>query len=106
MIGPSVSQLLAFVLGSVGIVHLIGPKPLKRFLAGLGYGRGFNWVFGSFTVAAAIFLAVPQLRLWGVILAAFLLFGTTVLLLDHRRYLFALPGILLLGALPLALVAS
>jgi hypothetical protein len=32
--------------------------------------------------------------------------GTTVLLLDHRKYLFALPGILLLGALPLALVAS
>jgi hypothetical protein len=56
-------------------------------------------------MAAAVFLAVPQLRIWGVVLSAFLLLGTTVLLLDHRRYLFALPGILLLGTLPLALVA-
>jgi hypothetical protein len=106
MIASLVAQSLALVLGSVGLVQLIGPKPLQRLLAEWGYGRGFNWVTGSFTLAAAIFLAVPQLRLWGVVLAASLLFGATVLLLDHRRYLFALSGILLLGALPLALVAS
>jgi hypothetical protein len=105
MTASFVAQLMALVLGLVGLVHLTGPKPLRRLLAEWGYGRGFNWVTGSFTVAAAIFLAVPQLRIWGVILAAFLLCGATVLLLDHRRYLFALPGILLLGVLPLALVA-
>ena len=105
MIASYVSQLVALVIGFVGLIHLIGPRPLRRLLAEWGFGRGFNWVTGSFAVSAAVFLAVPQLRIWGVVLSAFLLCGVTVLLLDHRRYLFALPGILLLGALPLALVA-
>ena len=105
MIASIVPQLMALVIGALGIVHLAGPEPLRRLLAEWGYGRGFNWVTGGFTVAASVFLAVPQLRIWGVVLAAFLLSGATVLLLDRRRYLFALPGILLLGTLPLALVA-
>lgn len=105
MIASFVPQLVALVIGVVGLVHLMGPRPLRRLLAEWGYGRGFNWVAGTFCVSAAVFLAVPQLRIWGVVLAAFLLLGTTIVLLDHRRYLFALPGILLLGALPLALVA-
>ncbi|HTT81843.1 MAG TPA: DoxX family protein [Rhizomicrobium sp.] len=101
-----VPQLVALVIGGGGLVHLAGPRPLRQLLAEWGYGRGFNWVTGAFTVAAGVFLALPQLRIWGVVLSAFLLFGTTVLLLDHRKYLFALPSILLLGALPLTLVAS
>jgi hypothetical protein len=105
MIASFVPQLMALAIGSVGLVQLVGPRPLRRLLADWGYGRGFNWITGGFAVAAGVFLAVPQLRIWGVVLSAFLLFGTTMLLLDHRRYLFALPGILLLGTLPLALVA-
>jgi len=105
MIASFVPQLTAVSIGVAGFIHLIGPAPLRRILAEWGYGRGFNWVTGGFAVAAAVFLAVPQLRIWGVVLAAFLLFGTTVLLLGRRKYLFALPGILLLGVLPLSLVA-
>ncbi|HEX4158193.1 MAG TPA: hypothetical protein VHY79_06935 [Rhizomicrobium sp.] len=105
MIASFVPQLMALVIGSVGLVQLVGPRPLRRLLAEWGYGRGFNWVTGGFAMAAAVFLAIPQLRIWGVVLSAFLLLGTTLLLLDQRRYLFALPGILLLGTLPLALVA-
>ncbi len=101
-----VPRIVALVIGAAGVVHLASPPPLRRLLTEWGYGRGFNWVTGSLAVAAAVFLAVPQLQIWGVVLAAFLLFGATVVLLDHRRYLFALPGIVLLGALPLALVAS
>jgi hypothetical protein len=105
MVASSLPQLTALVIGFVGLALLLGPKPLRRLLAEWGYGRGFNWVTGGFALAAGIFLAVPQLRIWGVALSAFLLVGTTTLLLDHRRYLFALSGILLLGTLPLALVA-
>jgi hypothetical protein len=105
MIGLSVPQLLALVIGFVGLVHLVGPRPLRRLLIEWGYGRGFNWVTGGFAVSAAVFLAVPPLRIWGVVLSGFLLCGLIVVLLDHRKFLFALPGILLLGALPLALVA-
>jgi hypothetical protein len=105
MIASFIPQLVALIIGIAGLVNLAGPRPLRRLLTEWGYGRGFNWVTGSFALAAGVFLAVPQLRLWGVTLSAFLLFGATVLLLDHRKYLFALPGIVLLGALPLALVA-
>jgi hypothetical protein len=105
MVASSLPQLTALVIGLVGVTLLAGPGPLRRLLAEWGYGRGFNWIAGGFALAAGIFLAVPQLRIWGVALSAFLLVGTTVLLFDQRRYLFALSGILLLGTLPLALVA-
>jgi hypothetical protein len=101
-----VPRIAASFMGIAGLVQLVNPPALRRLLAEWGYGRGFNWVSGGFTLAAAAFLAVPQLRIWGVVLAAFLLLGTTILLFDRRKYLFALPGIVLLGALPLTFVAS
>jgi hypothetical protein len=106
MIASLVLEAVALVIGIAGLVNLIGPLALQRLLAEWGFGRGFNWLAGSFAMAAGIFLAVPQLRLWGVALSAFLLIGTTMLLLDRRKYLFALSGIVLLGTLPLALVAA
>jgi hypothetical protein len=105
MIGAFFPQMLGMIIGIFGLVHIVGPRPLRRLLAEWGYGRGFNWVTGGLAFAAGVFLAVPQLRIWGVVAGAFVLFGATALLLDNRRYLFALPGIVLLGALPLALVA-
>ena len=62
-------------------------------------------MIGSFSILAAALLVVPQLRLWGVAVAAFVLFGTTVMLLERRKYAYAMPGILLLGTLPFSLVA-
>jgi len=100
------TDAIAALLAVAGIVHLAGPGPLRRLLAEWGYGQGFNWVAGSFAVAAAVFLVVPQLRIWGVALAGFVLFGTTIELLEHRKYLYAISNILVLGALPLALVAG
>jgi hypothetical protein len=46
------------------------------------------------------------LRLWGIALAGFVLFGTTVTLLERRKYLYAVPGILLLGTLPFSLATG
>jgi hypothetical protein len=94
----------AFVVAA--LVFFADPEPLSRTLAGWGYGRNFNRVFGGFLLLAAIFLATPQLRLWGVALAAFILLGATIMLLERRKYLYAVPGILLLGTLPFALATS
>jgi hypothetical protein len=101
-----VPEFAAAVFAVTGAVFLAGLKPLSDLLVQWGYGRHFNRVFGGFLVLAAIFLATPQLRLWGVVLAGFILSGTTVLLLARRQYLYAVPGILLLGTLPFALAAS
>lgn len=100
------SKLAAAGFAIAGFVFFADPAPLSRLLAEWGYGRNFAHVFGTFAVATAVFLSIPQLRLWGVALAAFVLFGTTVTLLERRRYLYALPGILLLGALPFSLANS
>lgn len=101
-----VPKLAAALFATAGSVFLADPAPLSRLLADWGYGRNFSRVFGVCALAAALFLSIPQLRLWGIALAGFVLFGTTVTLLERRKYLYALPGILLLGALPLSLATG
>ena len=99
-------RLAAAIFAATALVFLANPEPLSRSLTNWGYGRNFNHVFAGFLILTAVLLATPQLRLWGVALAAFALFGTTVMLLERRKYLYALPGIVLLGALPFALATS
>ena len=98
-----VPKLAAALFVMAGTVFLIDPVPLSRLLADWGYGRNFARVFGACALSTALFLSVPQLRLWGIVIAGFVLFGITVTLLERRKYLYALPGILLLGALPFSL---
>src|SRR5437016_13603649 len=99
-------ELAAAAFATAGFGVFADPAPLSRLLADWGYGRNFARVFGSFALATAVFLSVPQLRLWGIALAGFVLFGTTVTLLERRKYLYALPGIFLLGTLPFSLATS
>ena len=101
-----IPELAAASFAVAALIFFTAPKPLSRALANWGYGRNFNRVFGGFLLLAAVLLATPQLRLWGVTLAAFMLCGTTVMLLERRKYLYALPGIVLLGTLPLVLANS
>jgi hypothetical protein len=96
-------KIAAAIFALSGLVFFADPAPLSRLLAEWGYGRNFTRVFGTFALTAAVFLSISQLRPWGIAVAAFVLFGTTVTLLEHRRYLYALPGILLLGTLPFSL---
>jgi len=99
-------KLAAAIFAVAAFVFFANPEPLSGTLATWGYGRNFNRVFGGSLVLAAAFLLSPQLRLWGVALAGIMLIGTTVMLLERRKYLYAMPGILLLGTLPFALAAS
>lgn len=99
-------KLAAAIFAIAGIIFFADLAPLSRLLADWGYGRNFTHVFGTFALATAVFLSIPQLRLWGIATAGFVLFGTTVALLERRKYLYALPGILLLGALPFSLATS
>jgi len=59
----------------------------------------FYVVAGALEVTAALFLAIPGLRIWGIALAGFIMFGAVVTLFNHRRYMSAVPGIILLAAL-------
>jgi hypothetical protein len=60
---------------------------------------------GLLEIVAATFIAVPHLRAWGIVLAAPIIFGSVVMLLYHRHYIFALGVIAMLVALGAAVLA-
>jgi len=63
-------------------------------------------VLGLVQIFAAALLAFPSSRSWGVALAAPIVFGWTILLLDHRQYLGALGLSFALAALAVVMVDS
>jgi len=50
-------------------------------------------------IAAAFMLAHPELRGWGIALAALIMFGAVITLLSHEQYLWAAPSMVLMAAL-------
>jgi len=54
---------------------------------------------GVMQLITAAFLATPQLRIWGSILAGLLTFFWTVTLLNHRQWSWAAAGMLLMMTL-------
>jgi hypothetical protein len=57
------------------------------------------YLVGIIQGMTALFLAVPQVRIWGGILGAMLLFFITVGLLNRGKYAYAVPAMLLMVAL-------
>jgi hypothetical protein len=94
---------LATLFGLAGALHLAAPRPLREAYRRWQFARGFYYVAGTAQLFAALFLAVPQTRIWGGILAAMILFVAVVSLLNHRKYAYALPAILVLLAIAPAL---
>jgi len=98
--------LVAATFAVSAILHLAGPKSLRAGYARLDYPRNFHRVVGVATALAAMFLATPQTRIWGVALAGMILFIAVVTLLSRRRYAYAVPGMVLMAALPQAILTS
>jgi hypothetical protein len=99
----SVPFLIAWAIGAIlsvdGFVNIAGPRILREAYARWEFPTRFYLVVGILEVTAAAFLAIPEWRGWGIALAAFIIFGTVVTLLNHRRYMLAVPGIILMVAL-------
>jgi len=91
--------LIGTVLMVVGIINIAGPRKLRETYANWEFQPRFYLVAGVFEVTAAAFLAVPELRLWGIVLAGLIGFGAVVTLFNQRRYLSAVPAIILMIAL-------
>jgi hypothetical protein len=98
------SVALAFAVSAAA--HLAGLRRLRAAYAEWEYPHSFHRVVGVSNLVAALFLAIPETRVWGVALAAVILFIAVVTLLNHRRYYYAVPGMLLMLALPPALLAT
>ena len=91
--------LVGTVLMAVGLINIAGPRKLREIYANWDFPPRFYLVAGALEVTAALFLAIPDLRIWGIALAGFIMFGAVVTLFNHRRYMSAVPGIILLAAL-------
>ena len=101
-----IALVLAGILALIGFLHVIGVAPLREAFRRWEYPRNFHRIFGVANLVAAAFLAVPNTRVWGVGLAAVILFAAVAKLLASRNYLYAAGGVVLLAALPPAFVAA
>jgi hypothetical protein len=86
--------LNAGLLVSAALIHLAGIPGLKRLYAGWDIPTGFYFAVALVELVAAYFLVTPEWRLYGIMIAGVIAFGSVVLLLDHGRYLHAVPVIL------------
>jgi hypothetical protein len=61
---------------------------------------------GVLRALAALFLVLPQTRIWGGLLAASIAFFMVVEQLESQHYARAVPGVLMMVAIPLALASG
>jgi len=105
------SQVFSLIAGAVSgvfaagaVLQFVGPKALRAAYERWNYPRGFRHVTGVLLTLAALFLAFPLTRIWGVGLAALVMFLTTITLLNHRQYAWSVPvAVLFFALVPTAL---
>jgi len=103
-LGNSLAVGLSVLFALAAVFNLMAPDALRRAYRRWEYPRGFYYVAGLSQGLTALFLAVPETRIWGGILGAFVLFVTIISLLRHRKYVYAVPAILLMVAIAPAMV--
>jgi hypothetical protein len=103
-LGDGLVLILTALFAFAAAMNLSAPGFVRRFYRRWDYPRGFYYVAGVAQALTALFLAVPETRIWGGILGAFVLFAMTVSLLNHRQYVYAIPAILLMVAIAPAVV--
>jgi len=98
-----ITQLAVYVVSTLflaaGILNLSGIRAVRAVYRFWHYRRGFHRIIGALELVTALFLIVPQLRIWGLMLAAPIVFFSVVTLLNHRQYVWSLFGMLLLASL-------
>ena len=90
---------LAALFALAAVLNLAAPGFVRRVYQRWAFARGFYYVVGLAQALTALFLVVPETRIWGGILGAVILFVTVVSLLNRRKYLYALPAILAMIAI-------
>ena len=102
----TVSALLDFAFFGVtgvfllaGLVNLSGNSVVRAAYRAWNYPANFYRVVGMIELTVALFLALPETRIWGVVIGSFITFYSVVTLLKNRRYAWSLPAMLLLAAL-------
>jgi hypothetical protein len=102
-LAESVTFTLAALFALAGLVQLAGFKPVWQATERWGYSQRRLHVNGALQLLAAFLLVMPYTRPVGVALAAAINFSIVVLLLNHRAWAVAMPGVAMAAALLLTL---
>ena len=90
-----------------GVVNLSGSTHVRAVYRLWHYPHHFYRIVGIAELMAALFLIVPETRVWGIAAGGVIIFIVIVTLLHHRQYLWSLPAMLLLVSLvPASLARS
>lgn len=106
MISDTVRYALAASFAVFAAVHSLSPRILRRVYRGNDYVIATMRTIAIPLAFAAIFLLAPHTHIWGIALAAFTLFTVIASLLFRGRYAYAILGMLLMTALPVAILAG
>ena len=96
----------AAVFLSAGLVNVTAFRAVREAYASWDIPAAFYRTLGIVEIIAAAMLAMPQLRAWGIALAAPIMFGAIVMLLNHRLYRYAAPSVLVLAAFVPGMLAT
>jgi uncharacterized membrane protein YphA (DoxX/SURF4 family) len=80
-----VSWSLAAILVIAGLVQIGGLRMVREAYARWEFPAGLWLVTGALEIVGAVCLAMPELRVWGSVLTAFIMFGAVVTLHSHRQ---------------------
>ena len=104
---PTLDALvLSGLFGAGGLLHMAGPAFVRGAYRNWGFHSNAHRVVGVLQILTALFLSNPVTRIWGVILAGFIIFFATVALLNRGKYAYSVPGLLLMLALVPASLAG
>lgn len=87
---------LVAMFAAAGLINLLGFSRIRAAYRFWHYPKQFYRAVGGVELLVSLFLAVPQLRIWGVILGGFIGFFAVVTLLNHRQYALSIPGMFLM----------
>ena len=97
---------LAVIFAINGAVDFAGSGYIRARFRQWRHPRQFYRVMGVLQLLTSLFLAMPLLRIWGIILAGFVTFFWVVTLLNHRQWSWAVAGMLMMAALVPASLAT
>jgi hypothetical protein len=106
ILSDTVRYVLAGLFAAFAAFHVLSPRILRNVYRGNDTAIATMRTIAIPLAFAATFLLVPHTHIWGIALAAFTLFMVIVSLLFRGRYAYAIFGMLLMTALPLAILAG
>src|SRR5579871_1236159 len=102
---PILSLLPAAAFSIVTAMHLFSTRRGRTLPAELGLGPAAQKITIVILMATILLLALPQFRLAGVAIASLLLSAVAIKMLLQSKYDYAIPALLVIATLPLALAA-